>query len=172
MKQEITVSKIEDLQDGDIFVVGNEEWRIQGGELITPRWNWLRDGSFATDLIHALGKVKREIPDPEPPEGYRIATEEDWKGPKIRGYALWHNGRWMICPDAAFWPAEPWFPDCLYAVPLPTPEQDSNLEKQAEYIECEVVSAGSGEYTTLRLSKPHPLPYGTKLRVEVRKVKK
>lgn len=78
----------------------------------------------------ALGKVSREVSDPVPPEGYRLATEEDRKGPKPDNVRFWHPDtyEWCDLPYLAKLVPIGWSKGLSYAVPLPTPEPDSNLE--------------------------------------------
>lgn len=162
MKQEITVNKIEDYepQIGDTVTMfdGTKMEYTAGvaGPCSTARTMFLA-------YVRALGKVEREIPLPTL-QGYRFS--ETGNAGDIRGALRWCglNSEWL---PAIVQPC----PQCtdIYAVPLPTPEQDSNLEKQA--VELRVMHVDT---TTLVLSYPSAFlsAFSEGDQVEVRKVEK
>lgn len=136
MKQEITVNKIEDYepQIGDTVTLADGtvvEWEDDRRHHFKPTFR---------AYVHALGKVEREVPDPEPPEGYERFTP--YQGQILpSGSKYWAKAapsEWIDLGHAWAVRAEP--DRFLYAFPTPKPPKG---------------------YERLEVAEGDPLPEGT-----------
>jgi hypothetical protein len=108
------IEKIEDLQEGDRFLIGEERWEIKGdhAQMTTDGYDlW---GPYYTKfLIRAKVPVERDIPCPE---GYELRVGDgEWVTPL--GYMHWWGGELT----EGCWVGYVSNPGTIYAVPLAKP---------------------------------------------------
>lgn len=164
MRKDIEVTKLEDLRDGDVFQVGNEEWYWYSNRLSTPGDMFCEcHDPISTELIRALGKVSRVVEVSEPPEGYVVKEFNLGDELPTGALARWLDyGRWheVTCN----------FKACHgFTYAIPATEQDSCTQTSklpdAEY---EVKGGGYGTTGTslfLHSSSQEEFTPGEKLRL-------
>jgi hypothetical protein len=150
MKYRPKINSINDLQDGDEFLVGESRWVWEDSRLKSGGTVFKQSTSelLARDLIQANVPIERDIPCPE---GYELKVGDgEWKIPK--GAQIWCQGRW-----------ENWHPNAyaassnihIYATPIKPREFEGTVFNQ---MRAELSSV---------ITIPEQLPVGTKVRVTV-----
>jgi hypothetical protein len=125
------VKSIEDLQNGDRFLVGDERWRYDVGchtgiHLQTGIWTYDRDVTVA--LIRANVPIERDIPYPEGGAEKWELREGDYEWIKPQGTLCWMNSsgwgkvKWLTSSESG----------CVYAIPKAKP-QDKAKPAPKEY---------------------------------------
>jgi hypothetical protein len=150
MKYRPKINSINDLQDGDEFLVGESRWKWENGCLKSGSISYKDSTSelIISDIIQAKVPIERDIPCPP---GYELKMGDGrWIIPK--GAQIWCQGRW-----------ENWHPNAyaassnihIYATPIKPREFEGTVFNQ---MRAELSSV---------ITIPEQLPVGTKVRVTV-----
>jgi hypothetical protein len=155
------IKSIEDLHPGDEFLVGDERWKVRKSDLSGVCFALTSTNTTAA-LIRASVPIERDIPYPEGgAEKWRIATEDDRKGPKPVDALMFdeYNGVWH-----PIWVRNDWFKNTIYAIPKAKP-QDEPAPK--EYTVVRVSSATGGSLAELHYDgHGNPLKPGDRVTVQ------
>jgi hypothetical protein len=118
------INSINDLQDGDEFLVGESRWRWEGDQLSASDVIYKTSTTqlLARDFIQAKVPVERDIPCPE---GYELKVGDgDWVIPK--GAMYWAIGRFHSDEGADGLTS---IEKVIYAIPIPIIEFVGELHK-------------------------------------------